>query len=219
MFGLWLQQEQDATINIILGVNKTSKNKRFQLDKYVSKVVQKPSLFVFLPHCQRHVTTVPILKNCAKTALSTTVMPWVRLARAYWRNLPILHTRPHPTSHTLKNGLQKKPCCEKNTCSSTVSRWVSWMRMFSVVFVTFFITSTKYLLGMRVAKETFLAYEKSKSLTLLQLQTSHNWAAFVLKHLTPLFLISLPGSRQSCLNYCISTVQRVKLTGLGEQLS
>lgn len=44
------------------------------------------------------------------------------------------------------------------------------------------------------------------------------WDAFVLKQLTPLLLISLPGSRRSCINY-ISAVQRVKLTGYGEPLS
>lgn len=47
MFGLWLQQEQGSTFNIILSVNKTLKNKRFQLDNYVSKLVPKPSLFCF----------------------------------------------------------------------------------------------------------------------------------------------------------------------------
>lgn len=90
---------------------------------------------------------MPILKNCA---LSTTLIPWVRLARAYWRNLSVLHTTPHHSSQTLKNGL--RPYCEKNVFISTVSRGVSWMRMFSVVsYIFYYINQVlfKYESGQR----------------------------------------------------------------------
>lgn len=83
---------------------------------------------------------------------------------------------------------------------------------FQLSLLQFFITSAKYLLHMRVAGDLSSKWKVQVS-DIAPVRNLTQWAAFVLKHLIPLLLKSLPGSRQSCLNYYISTVQRVKWTG------
>lgn len=104
-------------------------------------------LLFFCLYCQKHVTTAPVLswKTVPRQHQHYTHL-LSKAARAYWnidRNRSILHTAPHHTYPTLKNGLC--PSCEKNTFS--VSRGVSWMRMFPIVSVTFLLhqPNTYYL--------------------------------------------------------------------------